>query len=186
MESIDIMVDEHENIKRVLKVMRKCCYELLLSKDADYMNFYKIIGFVRNYADGHHHAKEENILFKTISEESPKLSNNGPITGMLIEHDLGRLYMTNLEKALEGFRNGDDEARLDIIANTISYADLLERHIEKENNVIYKFANNILPESIKKEIDNQCDEIDSTAKKEGIQEKYLDILEELEEKMNLE
>ncbi len=69
---------------------------------------------------------------------------------MLIEHDLSRLYIANLEKALDEYENGNDEARLDIIANAISYTDLLDRHIEKENNALYKFANNMLTEKAKK------------------------------------
>ena len=48
-------------------------------------------------------------------------------------------------------KRGLYDARLDIIANSISYTDLLDRHIEKENNVIYKFANNTLSQKVKKE-----------------------------------
>ncbi len=46
---------------------------------------------------------------------------------MLIEHDQGRLYMQNLEKALGELDKGNEEAKLDIIANSISYSDLLYR-----------------------------------------------------------
>lgn len=184
MNSIDIMVKEHENIRRMSKVIRKYCYKVLKDEKIDYSDFYKIIDFIRNYADGHHHSKEEDILFKVLGEEAPKLKSSGAITGMFIEHDYSRLYVSNLETALKKYEEGDDEQRLDIIANAISYTDLLDRHIEKENKGIYNFANNILKDNIKDKIDKESEKIDLIAKEKGVQKKYLAILNELEEKVS--
>jgi len=184
MKSVDIMIEEHENVMRMIKVIRKYCYKVLKDEDIDYKDFYRIIDFIRNYTDGHHHAKEEDVLFKIMGEEIPKLTNNGPITGMLIEHDMGRLYVSNLEKALEEYERGKDEARLDIIANAICYGDLLTRHIDKENNVIYKFAENMLSNSVKEKIDRQSEKIERQAEEEGIQQKYMNLLDELEKKVS--
>lgn len=183
MKSIDTMVSEHENIRRMLKVIRKYSYKVLINEEIDYDDFYKIIDFIRNYADKHHHMKEEEVLFKAMSENLKQLSNNGPLTGMLIEHDLGRLYILNLEEALDEFKKGDNQKRLDIIANSISYADLLERHIEKENTALYNFAKKLLPENEKTQIDEECEKIEITAKEKGIQNKYLDLLDKLENKI---
>jgi len=182
LKSIEIMVKEHENIRRMLKVIRKVCYNLMTQSDYDIGDFSKIIDFVRNYADKHHHGKEEDVLFSTMNREIEKLAKSGAITGMLIEHDNGRLYMSNLEKALDEFQKGNDEARLDIIANSISYADLLDRHIEKENTAMYKFAERMLSDSVKSAVDAECSEIEANATERGIQEKYLKLLEELESK----
>ncbi|NLX62445.1 MAG: hemerythrin domain-containing protein [Tissierellia bacterium] len=184
MKSIKDMIYEHENVTRMVKVMRKYSYAVLQGADIDYKDFYKIIDFIRNYTDGYHHAKEEDILFKRMGEELPKLADNGAITGMLIEHDMARLYVSNLEKALEEYEKGNDEARLDIIANTICYGDLLTRHVDKENNVIYKFAERMLSDEVKKEIDRKSEEVDNKASKDKIQEKYLKLLDELENKIN--
>jgi len=182
MKSVEIMIKEHENVMRMIKVMRKYCYKVLNNKAIDYKDFYKMIDFIRNYTDGHHHAKEEDVLFKIMGEKIPKLTNNGPITGMLIEHDMGRLYVSHLEEAVGEYEKGNDEARLDIIANAICYGDLLTRHIDKENNVIYKFAENMLPGDVKEEIDRQSAEIEETATERGIQEKYMNLLDELEKR----
>lgn len=119
-----------------------------------------------------------------MGERFEKLANNGPITGMLIEHDLGRLYILNLEEALKEYKEGNDEKRLDIIANAISYSDLLYRHTEKENTALYKLAENILPTESKNRVDEKCKEVEIKANRERIQEKYLNILKELENKVN--
>ncbi len=180
LEAIEIMVKEHDNIRRMLKVMRKICYNLMTKSDYDLGDFPKIIDFVRNYADKHHHGKEEDILFTTMNREIEKLAKSGAITGMYIEHDNGRLYMNNLKTALEEFKKGNDEARLDIIANAISYTDLLDRHIEKENTAMYKFAERMLNDRVKSTVDAECRKIEKKAAEMGIQEKYLKLLDELE------
>lgn len=182
MEAIRIMVEEHENVRRMLKVIRKICYRVLVNGEYDIDDFPKIIDFVRTYTDKLHHGKEEDILFKTMEEQLERLAKAGAIKGMLIEHDNGRLYMANLEKGVINFKEGNDEARLDIIANAICYADLLDRHIEKENTAMYTFAERMLPDESKNYIEQESKKIDEQATEEGTQEKYLNMLSELENK----
>lgn len=182
LESIKIMVEEHANVRRMLKVIRRICYRVLTEGDYDIDDFTRIIDFVRTYTDKLHHGKEEDILFKTMEEELERLAKSGAIKGMYIEHDNGRLYMANLENGVAKFKEGDDEARLDIIANSICYADLLDRHIEKENTAMYNFAERMLSNESKEFIENEAKKIDEQANKDGIQEKYLNLLSELEKK----
>jgi hemerythrin-like domain-containing protein len=184
MKTIEIMVEEHENIRRMLKVVRNISYRVLTLGDFDLEDINKIIDFIRNYADKHHHGKEEDILFETMNKKIEKLARAGAITGMYIEHDMGRLYMGNLEKAVEDYKSGNDQARLDIIANAISYTDLLERHIEKENTAMYRFAENMLDEESKAYIETEATKIEELAKEKGLQKRYLSILGKLEDKYN--
>lgn len=182
MESIRVMVDEHTNIRRMLKVIREVSYRVMTLGEFDVEDVTSIIDFVRIYADKHHHGKEEDILFETMNQELEKLAKSGAITGMYIEHDSGRLFMNNLEKAVQAYNEGSDEARMDIIANAICYADLLDRHIEKENTAMYKFAENMLKDSSKSYIEDECQKIEDEATKSGLQDKYLLLLDELEAK----
>ncbi|TJX15370.1 hemerythrin domain-containing protein [Tissierella creatinini] len=182
MESIKIMVAEHENVRRMLKVIRNISYRVLTNGQYDIDDFPRIIDFVRTYTDKLHHGKEEDIFFATMEKELEKLAKSGAIKGMYIEHDSGRLYMANLEKGLAAFREGKDEARLDIIANAICYADLLDRHIEKENTAMYSFAERMLPDEIKSYIDEESRKVDIEATAKGTQEKYEKLLAELEDK----
>ena len=117
MNSIELMINEHKNIKRMLAVIRKYCFKVLKNKEVDYNDFYRIIDFVRNYADKHHHGKEEDYLFNRMVDEIKGPTEKLVKHGMLVEHDLGRLYMQNLEKALKALENGEEEAKIDIIFN---------------------------------------------------------------------
>ena len=182
MKSIDIMVYEHQNIRRMLKVVREVSYRVITAGDYDLDDFMQIADFVKGYADKLHHGKEEDILFEAMNKEIQKLAKSGAITGMYIEHDQGRLFIANLLKGVEAFKGGDDHARLDIIANAIAYSDLLDRHIERENTALYKFAENMLSDETKSLVDADCEKVEEKALEEGIQKKYLALLEDLESK----
>lgn len=113
-----------------------------------------------------------------------KLGSTGEViikNGMLVEHDLGRSYVKELIEGLEKVKAGNEEAKLDIIAAAISYTHLLEKHIDKEDNVIYKFATRELDDSILKEIELQC--IEYEAANEVTRKNNIIILENLEVKL---
>lgn len=181
-ESIQIMMEEHQYIKRMLEVIRRYCYRVLQGKEVEYTDVYRIIDFIRNYADRHHHGKEEKILFNRMMEEMGALGEKLIRQGMLVEHDLGRLYTQELEIAVGKVINGDEESKLDLIANAIGYTHLLHRHIDKEDEVIYTFAEKNLSAEILDEVDEQCKTHDIKEEKEGTQQKYISLVEELENK----
>lgn len=180
MNAIEIMMEEHNYIRRMLKVIRKACFKVLKDEDINYDDFYSIISFIRNYADGHHHNKEEIMLFNRMVENLGVLGEKTIKYGMLVEHDLGRLYVKNLEEALKNLKEGNEEAKLDIIANAISYTDLLTRHADKEDNVIYKFAQRELNKDILDIIDKEC--VNYEDENTTVRDENIKILEDLEKK----
>lgn len=180
MRGTDLLVKEHEYIVRMLHVVRKACLNFMDNKDINYDDFDKMISFIKNFADSHHHKKEEIFLFNKMIEHLGETGKNVITHGMLVEHDLGRSYIRNLEEALSKYKNGDKEAVLDIIANAISYTTLLENHIHKEDNVIFNFAKRSLQEEILKLVDRECFEYEE--KNSSIRKENIGILKSLEEK----
>lgn len=182
MDAINLMVDEHKVIKRMLLVIRKACIGILNGGEIDYDDFAKMIDFVRNYADNHHHGKEEKILFNRMIDEIGGAAEKLVRHGMLVEHDLGRLHMKELEESLLAVKNGDSDAKVDVIANAVSYTHLLNRHIDKEDNVAYPFAKRGLSSETLNNIDNECSSFENEMIKSGVQDKYMNILKTLEDK----
>jgi hemerythrin-like domain-containing protein len=182
MDSIELMVNEHGYIKRMLEVVRKASLKILFQDEINYEDFACMISFIRNYADAHHHGKEEKMLFNRMVSEiggaAEKLVNNG----MLVEHDMGRFFIQELEESLEKVKKGDQETKLDVIANAISYANLLTRHIDKEDKVVYTFAKRALSKDTFDIIDKECEDFEKDKSDKGIQKKYILLLEELENK----
>ena len=73
MNAIELMNEEHKNILRIIKVVRKVCFNIMKGTEINYKDLEDIIEFIRNYADSHHHKKEEDILFNRITENLGQL-----------------------------------------------------------------------------------------------------------------
>ncbi len=157
-ESSRILTKEHENILKVVDALTKECDLIengkeidkdFFRKEIDKDFFRKIIDFIRNYADKFHHAKEEEILFKEFNkcaEKDSECLHCNPVEQMLSEHDEGRNFVKGMEESLE---KNDKQG---LIENARGYANLIQEHIFKEDNILYPMADDILNESIEKEM----------------------------------
>lgn len=182
MNNVQIMVNEHIKIKRMLNVVGNICENIFNTKNVDTNDIRKIIDFIKNYADKHHHEKEEYYLFKKMVDHLGDRGKNLITHGMLVEHNFARLYLSRLEKAVNDVDNGDYNAKMHIISNLISYGNLINLHIEKEDNVVYTFGYNNLDDSVKKEIDEQVLALYNSKESKELEEKYLNVICELEKK----
>jgi hemerythrin-like domain-containing protein len=182
MDSIKLMMEEHQYILRMLAVVRNACYGILKGGEINYEDFDQMIDFIRNYADAHHHGKEENLLFHEMVTHLGPLGNKLITHGMLVEHDSGRLFIQELRDALARVKSGDDESRLDVIANAISYTHLLKRHIEKEDTVVYTFAQRQLSPEIMDQVNRDTAEFEKAALEKDIKNYYEQLVTKLEEK----
>lgn len=182
MNSIELMVEEHKYIVRMLKVVRNACSRILKGEEICFDDFEGMIDFIRNYADVHHHGKEEKFLFKEMVNNLGTFGTNLVTHGMLVEHDWGRLFVSELRAALERVKAGDMDSKLDVIANAVGYANHLTRHIDKEDAVVYTFAAKKLEPEILERVNKQTESFEEEATKEGTQIRYIKLLEELEKK----
>lgn len=179
MQGIDVLVDEHKNIVRYYVFLRKICCDIMEGAKVDVELLRQCVDFGRNYADKYHHGKEEEILFKIMIEQSGDVGQKLIRNGMLVEHDLARFYLDELEHSLNAYEsNSGTENKYDIIVSAGSYANLLRRHVEKENKVVYTFAERELsPEELDK-VEKLGMERDNEEDQAAIREKYLGWLEE--------
>lgn len=141
MYGIDILYSEHEQVVRFTDYLRKLCGEMLEGKNPDREVLLHCVDFMKNYADEHHHGKEEAILFTVMLEKLGPVAHKMINTGMLVEHNLGRYHVQSLEAAVDALgKEPTMEEKLDVVTHALSYADLLKRHAQKENNVLFPFA----------------------------------------------
>jgi hemerythrin-like domain-containing protein len=90
--------------------------------------------------EGYNYGKEENFLFRELVIKGINCED-GPIEVMLQEHNLGREYMALMNKFLES----KDLAEFNTVA--VKYYNLLNNHIEKENNILFVMADQLLDNS---------------------------------------
>jgi hemerythrin-like domain-containing protein len=164
-----ILSEEHQNILKVIDALTKECSSLESGKDLDKDFFEKAIDFIRNYADRFHHAKEEDILFKELNKDDVQMHCN-PIPQMLHEHDLGRNLVKGMEQALK------ENNKAKVIENARGYTQLLQEHIDKEDNILYPMADEALNQQTQKEILEKFKQAESERKAD--EERCLSIVKE--------
>ena len=141
MDIIDAMVAEHERILQEADHLQRMCLALMTDGTFDADEFHGVIRFVRAYADAAHHRKEEDILYDYMLAHLGKVAENLVQHGMLVEHNLGRMDMANLEAAVNAYaEKGDSLSKLEILSWAMEYVHLIRRHVDKENAVVYPFA----------------------------------------------
>ncbi|TCS82195.1 hemerythrin-like domain-containing protein [Muricomes intestini] len=183
MNNIELLKKEHENIQRMLDVVHKASLDVLQNDKIDVDDLKKMVAFIRRYADKTHHGKEEKYLFKAMVKDLGGPAEKVIQGGMLIEHDLGRLYVSDLDEALDSFKEDPSvENKLAILVAAGSYEHLLRRHIQKENETVFTFGEKHLPEKSMERIEEQSQAFEADVENAAEREYQLQVLKELEEK----
>ena len=109
----------------------------------DVRHLEEIVDLIRNFADGIHHIKEENQLFPALGKKAMP-SQGGPVAVMLHEHEQGRGYVKGMMEHISLYKTGETSSPNKIYENIRAYAELLKSHIYKENNILFRMADNML------------------------------------------
>jgi hemerythrin-like domain-containing protein len=147
--------DDHVHILKLIDVMNA----ITRSEKPDIEHIESVIDIIRNFADGLHHAKEEDLFFPAL-ESKGFSAQQGPVAVMLHEHILGRNFVKGIAENLELYKNGNRGAVTGIYQNISGYADLLVNHIKKENNILFRMADNALSDIEQKNLLDQFEAIE--------------------------
>jgi hemerythrin-like domain-containing protein len=152
MKATRILHEEHDLIGTVLDALERGARALGAGGNVPAEFFLDAAEFIRGFADGAHHRKEEGLLFEAlVAHGFPR--EGGPVAVMLAEHEEGRYYTRGLAEAAERLRAGDADACEAVIDHALSYVNLLRSHIMKEGNILFPMAERALPASAQTELD---------------------------------
>src|SRR3974390_1721670 len=129
MKATDFLSQEHKVSLRALDVVDAVTASVeaqgtVVTEDVD-----TILDFLRWFADAHHQAKEEAILFPAIKASGA--SEERPVQHMMFEHDQERQSIEDLERNVRLSKLPDFAAA----ANRLTAA--LRNHIYKEDNLLF-------------------------------------------------
>lgn len=134
----DVLVEEHELIKRGLIVLARMAAELRRDLAVHPEAVDGVLHFLRDYADKRHHAKEEDVLFPWLMAKGFS-SESGPVARMQQEHEIGRDHVRHMIADARHIATEIDERR-EFIRHAEELCVFLWSHIHKENNVLYPMA----------------------------------------------
>lgn len=169
--------NDHVNILHLLDVMEK------ITKDniPDIADLEAVVYLIRNYADGFHHAKEEQILFPSLSEKGFS-QQQGPVAVMLSEHTQGRNYVKGMADSIALLKQGDKSVLEQVFLNMTGYVNLLRNHIAKENNILFRMADKVLTAEDHTELLKKYSAVIPITQKGGGLVEYLKDIDRLDKK----
>jgi hemerythrin-like domain-containing protein len=166
MESIETLMAEHRVIEGVLGALITFVEEVVRHASSDRAVLEKFVTFLAEFADGQHHAKEEDILFaEMVRHGFPERS--GPIAVMRDDHERGRALVRHLRALAQLPGRWSDEERADLAAAASTYVLHLRAHIQKEDGVLYPLAEQHLPSAAIAEVDLACARADAARAERG-------------------
>lgn len=151
MQSVEILMQEHRNIERVVEALETAAAHLARGTAVRPAFFSEAAGFFADYADGVHHAKEEGVLFGAIARSGMPASE-GPIPVMLEEHVEARSRTRALRRAAKKLEEGDATAGREVVSTAMSYAALIRDHIAKEDEVLFPMAAQLMAPETEAEV----------------------------------
>src|SRR5215510_7931068 len=98
MKSTDFLIQEHKVILRALDVLDAMSAWIEETETCELADIDKILDFLRWFADAHHQAKEEAILFPAL--KAAAASQCRPLDHMVLEHSQERSLVEQMEKDL--------------------------------------------------------------------------------------
>lgn len=167
MKSVDRLVAEHDIIERGLDVLEKVVTRIEAGQTVPDDFPMWAPGFFAQFADKCHHAKEEELFFPLLKERGIP-EEGGPIGVMLNEHVLGRDCVRRMREANEA--DEFDGAKFAVAAN--EFIPLLRQHIFKENNVLFKMAEQVLSEIDDDDMDEKFTQVEQERELAGMHERY--------------
>ena len=183
MKATEVLSSEHRVIERVLNALELAVDQLENGKPVRPEFFLSAVDFIRGFADGCHHQKEEGVLFKHMEAQGMPVQGS-PIGVMLSEHELGRQYTRELLSAAQGMQADDPKANQQAILSARSYVALLRQHIFKEDKILFPMADHVIPSDQHASVWEGFEHVEHAETGEGIHEKYLALANALEAEMN--
>jgi hemerythrin-like domain-containing protein len=155
MQAIETLMSEHRVIEHVLDALAGFVEEVRRPVAGEQAQLARFVGFLRDFADEQHHAKEEDILFAAMVRCGFP-DRAGPIAVMRDEHERGRVLVRRLGALAALAAPWGDGERADVAEAAQGFARLLRAHIQKEDGVLYPLAEQHLPAAVLAEVEAAC------------------------------
>jgi hemerythrin-like domain-containing protein len=150
MKATQQLRDEHDGVTVMLSILGQVCKQLEETGKLNEEHFRGILEFLKGFVDKCHHGKEEILLFPALIAHG--VPEQAPIAILLHEHEVGRDFINIMSTAFAGYIAGDISSAADIVQNARGYIALLRKHMEKENNVLFVMADDLLSEERQDEL----------------------------------
>ena len=141
MEIIEVLLQEHRNIEKLLRVLERELTVFDRAGRPDYEVVLAVINYFKDYPDSCHHPKEDIIVEKFKARDPVAAATIGDLEA---EHQEGARRLHRVAEAVEGVLSDQILLRQtvdDIIRNFINHE---RQHMAKEERVVFPAVLNAL------------------------------------------
>jgi len=147
MKPTEELSKEHRVIEKMIGALECLAGRAQNECGLDRVDAEAAIDFIRTFADKMHHGKEEDRLFPAM-ERHGMSAEAGPTAMMRHEHEIGRAHVRSMAGAVKGASNGEAGDVQVFVEGALGYGSLLRNHIQKEDNILYPMAEQVVPPAI--------------------------------------
>ena len=173
---VEILRAEHRVIERILAVMLVLAQRLQSGEATPSEDLRAVVEFMRDFSDGCHHRKEEDIFFPALEQHGLPASD-GPTAVMREDHARGRALVRQAAALVEAYAAGNPDAAAALAATLQNLAELYGTHIGKEHAVLFPLSARLLPEDAQAALLAQFERLEADAG--GEHERLLAVVEVL-------
>ena len=164
---------DHEQVRRLEKIVKKCADELNKGTKIPFSDLRKITIIISEFIDTIHHSREEDSYFPCVASYD---TLKDQIRKFLIEHEFGRNIARQISHHLKRWENGED-AQEPVSRYLRTYGIFLFDHLNKENKFFDDVEDDILSKEEEVEMYEQYKSVFAIVKKVEDMIKDIDYLE---------
>ncbi len=173
MSASDTLRKDHEQIKRLEKIVNKCYHELYDGKDIPFSDIEIISSVIAEFLDSIHYSREEGSYFPCVASYDALIKE---IHAFLVEHELGRRIAYKVVFHLQRWKKGE-AAREPVARFLKAYSIYLQDHMRKEDEFFDKAEKTVLSKEEEQEMYEQFQSVMAITKKIEEMIKQIDYLE---------
>jgi len=138
----ELLIADHQITEQVFEVINKACAS---PNGPTRTLIADILVYLNEYVDACHNYKEELCLFPLLEQRGiPR--HGGPLAVMLDEHEQSKRLLSRVNELGKSYASGDLAILGDLAQTFEEYTTLVKNHYWKENDILFKMAQNALTE----------------------------------------
>jgi len=180
MNPTEDLIIEHNSIKLMLNIMSKISKSIKSKNVFFTIDVEKIVDFLFVYIDQCHRLKEEKFFYPAFT--GSVLPVNHDPEELINEHNLGNIYLKEIICCVENCKMGSTFSCDRIADCMMNYVQLIERHMQKEENVYFSIAEKVLSKEVQNEMSDQFKAIDEEFFGHGVHKRFDEYFKDLKVK----
>ena len=172
------LIKEHKKINELLDIMSKIALKIKLN-DVFYPNdVEEIVNYLLIIIENSHHGKEDDVFYPELIS-SGIAKDTAPLSIINYEHTISKSYLKDISSCVVNCKIGNDFSGELLADSLTNYVVVIKNHIQREEEVIFPIANEVLSAEKQYEISQRFEDIEQKYFSKSLNDQYTTLLNKL-------